>query len=100
MKLFCAYAFTGEEIDSVTERMRLVVNTLNANGHEAYCNKFDEVVDKLQEKDDIKGIFKEAFKNLEESEALIAIIASPSKSIGQMAWGNAYTRHGDIGSTG
>lgn len=84
MKLFCAYAFTGEDVDVLTDRMRLVVDTLNANGHDAYCNRFDEVVDKLQEKDDIKGIFKEAFKNIEKSEAVVAIITSPSRSIGQI----------------
>lgn len=84
MKLFCAYAFTGEELDIVTERMRMVVEILNANGHNAYCNRFDEVVDTLQEQDDIKGIFREAFRNIEESEALVAIITSPSRSIGQI----------------
>jgi len=84
MKLFCAYAFTGEDIKIVTERMRIVVDTLNSNGHEAYCNRFDEVVDKLQEANDIKGIFKEAFKNIEASEAVVAIVTSPNKSIGQI----------------
>lgn len=84
MKLFCAYAFTGEELDIVTKRMQLVVDTLNTSGHEAYCNRFDSVVDELQEKDDIKGIFQEAFKNIEKSEAVVAIITSPSRSIGQI----------------
>ncbi len=84
MKLFCAYAFTGEDPDIVTKRMKLVVDTLNANGHEAYCNRFDEIVDKLQEQDDIKGIFREAFMNIEKSEALVAIITSPSRSVGQI----------------
>lgn len=84
MKIFCAYAFTGENLDDVTSRMRLVVDTLNKNGHVAYCNRFDEVVDKLQAKDDIKGIFKEAFKNIEKNDAIVAIIASPSRSIGQI----------------
>ena len=84
MKLFCAYAFTGEDLNTVTERMRLVVDALNAAGHDAYCNRFDAVVDKLQAKDDIKGIFQEAFKNIEKNEALVAIIASPSRSIGQI----------------
>lgn len=84
MKLFCAYAFTGENVDVLTERMKLVVDTLNANGHEAYCNRFDKVVDNLQEQDDIKGIFREAFKNIQASEALVAIVASPNKSVGQI----------------
>lgn len=63
--------------------MRMVVDTLRANGHEAYCNRFDEVVDKLQAQDDIKGIFQEAFKNIQASEAVVAIIASPSRSMGK-----------------
>lgn len=84
MKLFCSYAFTGEDIDMLTERMRVVVDTLQASGHSAYCNRFDEVVDKLQAQDDIRGIFKVAFKNLAESEALVAIVTSPSRSIGQI----------------
>lgn len=84
MKLFCAYAFTGEDINVLTKRMRLVVDTLNSNGHNAYCNRFDALVDKLQEQDDIKGIFNEAFKHIEQSEAVVAIITSTNKSVGQI----------------
>jgi nucleoside 2-deoxyribosyltransferase len=84
MKIFCAYAFTGEELDVVTHRMRVVVDTLSESGNEAYCNRFDSVVDELQAKDDIKGIFYEAFKHIERSDALVAIITSPSRSIGQI----------------
>lgn len=84
MRLFCAYAFTGEDLDMITNRMRAVVDTLNANGHDAYCNCFDETVDKLQKQGDIKGILQEAFKNIEKSEALVAVITSPSRSIGQI----------------
>ncbi len=84
MKLFCAYAFTDEDVSVLTKRMRLVVDTLNSNGHDAYCNRFDEIVNELQVEDDIKGIFNEAFKNIEKSEALVAIVASPGRSIGQI----------------
>lgn len=84
MKIFCAYAFTGEDIDTMTNRMRLVVDTLNANGHDAYCNRFDPIVDNLQAKDDTKGIFQEAFKKIEQSEATAAIIASSNRSVGQI----------------
>ncbi len=84
MKLFCAYAFTGEDVGVLTKRMRQVVDTLDSSGHNAYCNRFDDIVDELQKNDDIKGIFSEAFKNIEESEALVAIITSPSRSIGQI----------------
>lgn len=84
MRLFCAYAFTGEDIDKLTDRMRCVVDTLNNSGHDAYCNRFDPIVDDLQEKDNIRGIFKEAFKNIDASEALVAIVSSPTRSIGQI----------------
>jgi nucleoside 2-deoxyribosyltransferase len=84
MKLFCAYAFTGEDDETVKKRMKLVVDTLNANGHIAYCNMFDDTVSKLKEGDDIKGIFQEAFKNIERNEALVAVVTSPNKSVGQI----------------
>jgi nucleoside 2-deoxyribosyltransferase len=84
MKLFCSYAFTGEDLDAITERMRLVVVTLSAEGHDVYCNRFDAAIGRLQAQDDIKGIFQEAFKRLEQSEGLVAIIASPNRSIGQI----------------
>lgn len=84
MKLFCAYAFTGEDVEVLTKRMRMVVDTLDAHGHQAYCNRFDEVASKLQEQDDTKGIFREAFKHIEASEAMVAIITSPNRSIGQI----------------
>jgi len=94
MKLFCAYAFTGEDLQQVTHRMQLVVAALNAGGHQAYCNRFDAVVDKLQAAGDTKGIFAEAFKNIEASEGMVAIITSPNRSIGQiMEIGIALSQH-------
>ncbi len=84
MKIFCAYAFTGESLDIVTTRMRLVVDALQLSGHQAYCNLFDAAIDALQEKDDTVGIFKAAFSNIEQSEAMVAIVTSPSRSIGQI----------------
>ena len=84
MKIFCAYAFTGEDIDVVTKRMRLVVDTLNAKGHEAYCNRFDPIVDDIPKTVDINAIFKRAFDVLEQNEALVAIVSSPNKSVGQI----------------
>lgn len=84
MKIFCAYAFTGEDLDALTNRMKLVVDTLNACGHEAYCNRFDPVVDEIQKKDDIRGIFRRAFDVIEQQEATVAIVTSPNKSVGQI----------------
>lgn len=84
MKIFCAYAFTGEDLEIVTVRMRLIVDILNDSGHSAYCNRFDPVVNEIQKRDDINAIFQRAFEVLSENEAVAAIITSPNKSIGQI----------------
>lgn len=84
MKIFCAYAFTGEDLDVVTNRMRLVVDTLSTQGHEAYCNRFDPIVTEIQNRDDIGAIFKRAFDVLEQHEVVVAIITSPQRSVGQL----------------
>ena len=84
MKIFCAYAFTGEDLDVVTNRMRRVIDTLNSSGHEAYCNRFDPIVDEIQKTDDVKAIFNRAFEVLDQHDALVAIITSPNKSVGQI----------------
>lgn len=84
MKIFCAYALTGEDLEMVTNRMKSVVDTLNALGHEAYCNRFDSVVDEIQKRDDIQAIFARAFEVIEQNEAIVAIITSPNKSVGQI----------------
>jgi len=84
MKLFCAYAFTGEDISVVTERMRLVVDTLTAQGHDVYCNRFDTSIEALQKREDYKGIFRVAFTHLAESEAVVAIVSSANRSVGQI----------------
>jgi len=93
MNIFCAYAFTGEDLDVVTKRMRLVVDTLDDSNHEAYCNLDDEIVDAIKEKDDIKAIFNRAFEVLETKDALVAIVSSSNRSVGQMMEiGAAYSQ--------
>jgi hypothetical protein len=58
MKIFCAYAFTGEDLGEVTKRMSIVVDTLNKSGHDAYCNLFDPVVDDIKNRgNDVREIF-------------------------------------------
>lgn len=84
MKIFCAYAFTGEDLGVLTNRMRLVVDALNSKGHDAYCNRFDPIVDEIQKKNDTKAIFHRAFDVIEENDAVVAIITSPKKSVGQI----------------
>jgi len=84
MKLFCSYAFTGENLQSVTDRMRLVVDQLNEAGHDAYCPLFDAHKDEMQANNDIKGIFSYAFRRIHENEGVVAIITSDRRSEGQL----------------
>lgn len=93
MKLFCAYAFTGEDITKLTELMQLVVDALNSSGHDSYCNRFDDAIEKMQTNNDVKGIFNNAFERIAASDALVAIVASPRISVGQtMEIGVAISR--------
>jgi hypothetical protein len=84
MNIFCSYAFTGEDTATINKRMRLVVDTLNAHGHNAYCNLFDPVITRLYENDDTKGILEDAFQRVLESDCMVAIITSPNRSVGQL----------------
>lgn len=84
MRLFCSFAYTGESIPIVTKRMRQVVDTLNANGYDAYCNLFDPAVEDVIARGDIKAIFRDALNKVEHCEGMVSIITSPSRSIGQI----------------
>lgn len=84
MKLFCSYAFTGEDFDAVQKRMKLVVEAVNESGHEAYCPIFDPHKIALQEKSDTKAIFEYAFQNIERCDGMVVIITSGRKSEGQL----------------
>lgn len=84
MKLFCSYAFTGEDSALVEKRMHLVVNALNRGGHTAYCPFFDLQEMGLQGTDNFKAIFAHAFRHIAQNEGLVAIITSPKRSEGQL----------------
>lgn len=84
MNLFCSFAYTGEDIKIVTDRMRRVVDLLDASGYQAYCNLFDSAIKDTLAKGDIKGIFADAFDKLSQCDAIVVIISSPSRSIGQI----------------
>ena len=84
MKVYCAYAFTGEDLELTILRMKIVVDALNENGHEAYCNRFDPVIADMQKNNDTRAIFARAFEVISECDALVALVASSAKSIGQI----------------
>lgn len=84
MKLFCAYAFTGEDIDEVTRLMQLVVDSLSAEGHDVYCERFDQVATDMGDRGDMKALFARVFNILTEKEAVVVIVTSPPRSVGQL----------------
>lgn len=84
MKYFCSYAFTGQDLTSTVKRARLVVDTLGRGEHEVYCDRFDPVVEELEKNDDKKAIFRRALDALRESDTVVAVVASPHKSVGQL----------------
>lgn len=84
MKLFCSYAYTGEELEAVERRMRLVVDALKEAGHEPYCPLFDELMAPFVAANDLKSVFAHAFKGIKENEAVVVINSSERRSEGQL----------------
>ena len=84
MKLFCSNAVTGEDEALVKRRMRLVAETLNAAGHEAYCPVFDLHQNELVAQGDIKAVMLYDFDNIRSRDGVIVVVASPRKSEGQL----------------
>lgn len=83
MKVFCSYAFTGEDEAVVADRMEKIVEVLRGNGHEVYCNLFDKHTVPLLDKNDVKAILLDAFTHLADCDVVVAIVTSPRRSIGQ-----------------
>ncbi len=79
MKLFCSFAFTGEDPQELDGRMRLVVETLNKNGHDAYCNLYDDYRKSLAGP---KAVIDYAVEKLKTCEAVVAIVSSERRSEG------------------
>jgi nucleoside 2-deoxyribosyltransferase len=84
MKIFCSYAFTGEDETAVRELMKMVVETLHSSGHEVYCDLYDEHACELMERNEVKEILLDAFYHLSECDLVVAIVTSPRRSIGQI----------------
>lgn len=80
MKIFCSYAFTDDNPVDVEKRMRIVANALKAGGHTPYCH----LLDRTAEKQNIRLIFAQALQELHNSDAVVAIVTSPNRSIGQL----------------
>ncbi|MGB2787449.1 MAG: hypothetical protein WBB94_03650 [Candidatus Saccharimonadaceae bacterium] len=84
MKLFCAYAFTGHDVDVVTKLMQLVVDTLSTEGHGVYCERFDSIATDMGDRGDMKALFTRVFDFIAKTDAVVVVVASPSRSVGQL----------------
>ncbi len=80
-KIFCSYAFTGEDKAVVVERMRLITDTFRAAGVEAYCNLFDTKVEGLS---GAKQFMDVALEELEVCDLVFVVMASERRSEGML----------------
>ena len=81
MKIFCSYAYTGEDAAAVDARMRRIVDELAAAGHEAYCISFDEAAQHFTSP---AQYMRRALARLPTCDAVFALMTSPRRSEGQL----------------
>jgi len=80
-KIFCSYAFTGEDKLKVEARMRRVVDLLEGYGHEVYCNLFDGATESYGSP---RQFLRRAIDQMNECDKILAIQTSPRRSEGML----------------
>ena len=80
-KIFCSYAFTGEDKLKVEARMRRVVDLLEGCGHEVYCNLFDSATESYGNP---RQFLRRAIDQMNECDKILAIQTSPHRSEGML----------------
>ena len=80
-KIFCSYAFTGEDKLKVETRMRRVVDLLEGCGHEVYCNLFDGATESYGNP---RQFLRRAIDQMNECDKILAIQTSPRRSEGML----------------
>lgn len=80
-KIFCSYAFTGEDKLKVEARMRRVVDLLEGCGHEVYCNLFDGATESYGNP---HQFLRRAIDQMNECDKILAIQTSPRRSEGML----------------
>lgn len=80
-KIFCSYAFTGEDKLKVEARMRRVVDLLESCGHEVYCNLFDSATESYGNP---HQFLRRAIDQMNECDKILAIQTSPRRSEGML----------------
>ena len=80
-KIFCSYAFTGEDKLKVEARMRRVVDLLEGCGCEVYCNLFDSATESYGNP---HQFLRRAIDQMNERDKILAIQTSPRRSEGML----------------
>ena len=80
-KIFCSYAFTGEDKLKVEARMRRVVDLLEGCGHEVYCNLFDSATESYGSP---RQFLRRAIDQMNECDKILVIQTSPRRSEGML----------------
>lgn len=80
-KIFCSYAFTGEDKLKVEARMRRVVDLLESCGHEVYCNLFDGATESYGSP---RQFLRRAIDQMNECDKILVIQTSPRRSEGML----------------
>ena len=80
-KIFCSYAFTGEDKLKVETRMRRVVDLLEGCGHEVYCNLFYSATESYGSP---RQFLRRAIDQMNECDKILAIQTSPRRSEGML----------------
>ena len=83
MNIFISFAYTDTDIEKTHSRLKNIVSLINQTDNFAYCNLFDESIQKYIEKNDTKSIFKHTLKKEAQFDAVFVIINEPTVSNGQ-----------------
>lgn len=80
-KIFCSFAYTGEDQKVVEARMKRLVATLEEDGHDVYCQLFDEDTAEFTEP---KQFLERTLAVLADYDTVLVIMTSPRRSEGQL----------------
>jgi len=80
-KVFCSFAFTGEDEATLNQRMQLIVQAFKDVGVEAYCNLFDARVDEFTAP---KQFMDAALEEINTCDIVFVVMASDRRSEGML----------------
>jgi nucleoside 2-deoxyribosyltransferase len=80
-RIFCSYAFTGEDTNLVGKRMRTIVDVLEKADLDVYCNLEDPESISLKEPHEFIEV---AIRQLKTCDCLFALVTSERRSEGML----------------